>query len=181
VRTDELTSPRVRNRMMVVFCLAVIAATCLRCATSVERAEVPGFYIANHKCGVDLLFLHEDGVYVRYTRMPDGQEHCDTALWKYAYDWDSLEWGKTRYLCLNDWVVYWDPDECNYAEIPTQLWQLNQERVSYYCPSIEKWMGMVRVVIFSDVGLYYTKVEPAKMPDSLLQGIGDCMNLTGSP
>ncbi|MCK4607065.1 MAG: hypothetical protein KAU35_07205 [candidate division Zixibacteria bacterium] len=116
-----------------------------------------------------MLFLNENGVYVRYTRMPDGQEHCDTALWEYVYDWDSLGWGKYQYLYLNDWVVYWVYEwECDRAEIPTQPWQLNQERISCYCASIEKWMGMVRLIITEEEGTYYIKVDPDKIPDSLL-------------
>ncbi len=173
--TDELTAPRVQGRMAVVFCVAVIAASCLHCATSVERAEVPGFYSANHKCGVDLLSLHEDGVYVRYTRMPDGQEHCDTALWTCSKTWDSL--GVDRYLVLDGWVTYWlDEWECNRAEIPTQPWQVNLQDTVFCYKGVEKWMGMVRMEILSDVGLYYAQVEPDSIPDSLLARIGDCMS-----
>ncbi len=179
VTTDELTSPRIRNRMAVVVCLAVIAAACLHCATSVERAEVPGFYNANHKCGVDLLSLHEDGVYVRYTRMPDGQEHCDTALWTYSKTWDSL--GVERYLVLDDWVVYWVPYRCDNTVIPTQPWEFDRLDTTSHYYGIEKWLGMVRFIIVEDAALYYIKVEPDTVPDSLLQRIGDCMTLTGSP
>jgi len=168
--------------MMVVFCLAVIAVICLRCAMPAEQADVPGFYSANHKSGVDLLFLHENGVYTRYTRLPDGQEHCDTALWEYIFDWDSLGAFENQSLYFNDWIVYWSRQCLDEAGFQDHPWQRNTEYTPVNsCPYIEKWMGRVQMPINPDLGIYYIQVEPDAAPDSLLQGIEDCMILTGLP
>ena len=125
----------------IVPILMVIVSAVVGCYGDIEPGDVPGMYVANYREFTDTLFIEDDGWYIHLWARDDTTVF-DTGLWEYGFV------GGERVV---DFKNFSFPPRKGLGTVsPPNFWPARMER---------SLLGEIRLIINSDLGLYYQQRE----------------------
>ena len=133
--------------LMIRFLILLTVTALCCCATPITDAlKTPGKYFASHGGASDTLELHSDSTYTHVYIDPAGEKFVEDGYWDLRYN-ERNE--------LSVVIRRYTPRLLSRENIPASP----EEQLNWPMSVTMSWNSKVKLSLFSDLGLFYTRIE----------------------